>query len=125
VLDLGSGAGLDAIIAAWKVGPSGAIIGRDLNPAMCMRAKVNAEGPGTPFERSEGRMEDIPLEDASVDVGISNGVLKPGGRISITDIVSAKQLSHRSSTIPSSGLLESGVLSRRESCSRSWRAPAS
>jgi arsenite methyltransferase len=112
VLDLGSGAGLDGIIAAWKVGPSGRVIGLDLNPAMCRRAKANADLSGTSFECREGRMEAIPLEDASVDVVISNGVinlsfqkrkviqelfrvLKPGGRVSITDIVSAKQLSQK------------------------------
>jgi SAM-dependent methyltransferase len=110
VLDLGSGAGLDAIISAWRVGPTGRVIGLDLNPAMCSRARANAELSGTGFECREGRMENIPLEEATVDVVISNGVinlsfqkrkvvqeifrvLKPGGRASITDIVSAKQLS--------------------------------
>jgi len=110
VLDLGSGAGLDGIIAAWQVGSSGTIIGLDLNPAMCLRAQANAELSGTQFECREGRMEEVPLEDDSVDVVISNGVinlsfqkrrviqelfrvLKPGGRLSFTDIVSAKQLS--------------------------------
>lgn len=109
VLDLGSGAGLDGIIAAWMVGPGGKVIGLDLNPAMCRRARANADVSGTQLECREGRMEAIPLEDDSVDVVISNGVinlsfqkrkvieeifrvLKPGGRISITDIVSAKQL---------------------------------
>ena len=112
VLDLGSGAGLDAIIAAWRVGPAGSVIGVDLNPAMCMRAQSNAELSGTQFECKEGRMESLPLEDEMVDVAISNGVinlsfqkrkvvselyrvLKPGGRLSITDIVSAKQLSQK------------------------------
>lgn len=110
VLDLGSGAGLDAIIAAWRVGPSGRVIGVDLNPSMCLKAQAHAAATGSAMECHEGRMEDIPLPDASVDVVISNGVinlsfrkrrvveemhrvLKPGGRISITDIVSAKQLS--------------------------------
>ena len=112
VLDLGSGAGLDGIIAAWKVGSAGRVIGLDLNPAMCRRAKANAGLSGTEFECREGRMESIPFEDESVDVVISNGVinlsfqkrkviqelfrvLKPGGRVSITDIVSAKQLSQK------------------------------
>ncbi len=110
VLDLGSGAGLDAIIASWQVGPTGRVMGVDLNPAMCLKAQAHAATTGTTMECYQGRMEDIPLPDASVDVIISNGVvnlsfrkrrviqemfrvLKPGGRISLTDIVSAKQLS--------------------------------
>jgi SAM-dependent methyltransferase len=110
VLDLGSGAGLDAIIAAWKVGPSGNVIGLDLNPAMCARATANADLSGTRFECRQGRMESIPVDSETVDVVISNGVINlsfqkrkvveeifrvlgPGGRVSITDIVSAKQLS--------------------------------
>jgi arsenite methyltransferase len=110
VLDLGSGAGLDAIIASWMVGPTGRVVGIDLNPAMCLKAQVHAAATGTKMECREGRMEDIPFPDASADVVISNGVinlsfrkrrvleeifrvLRPGGRISITDIVSAKQLS--------------------------------
>ena len=110
VLDLGSGAGLDGIIAAWQVGPGGTIIGVDLNPAMCDRARANADVSSTQLECRQGRMEDIPVDDEGVDVVISNGVinlsfqkrrvvqevfrvLKPGGRVSITDIVSAKQLS--------------------------------
>lgn len=110
VLDLGSGAGLDSIIAGWQVGPTGRVIGVDLNPAMCRKAEANAATSGTAMECREGRIEDIPLEDASVDVVLSNGVmnlsfrkrrvitemfrvLRSGGRISITDIVSAKQLS--------------------------------
>ena len=110
VLDLGGGAGLDGIIAAWLVGPTGRVIGVDLNPTMCVKAVAHARASGAYVECREGRMEDIPLPEASVDVVISNGVinlsyrkrqvarelfrvLKPGGRISITDIVSAKQLS--------------------------------
>ena len=110
VLDLGSGAGLDAIIASRFVGPTGRVIGVDLNPTMCLKARAHAAATGTTMECHEGRMEEIPLPDGTADVVISNGVinlsfrkrqvveemyrvLKPGGRISITDIVSAKQLS--------------------------------
>jgi SAM-dependent methyltransferase len=110
VLDLGSGAGLDAIIATWAAGPSGKVIGVDLNPSMCLKAQAHAASTGSKMECHQGRMESIPLPEKSVDVVISNGVinlsfqkrkvieevfrvLKPGGRISITDIVSAKQLS--------------------------------
>jgi ubiquinone/menaquinone biosynthesis C-methylase UbiE len=77
---------------------------------MCLKAQAHAAASGAKMECREGRMEEIPLPDASVDVVISNGVinlsfrkrrvveemfrvLRPGGRISITDIVSAKQLS--------------------------------
>ncbi len=110
VLDLGSGAGLDSIIASWQVGPTGRVIGVDLNPSMCLKAQAHAAATGTQMECHEGVMENIPLPDGTADVILSNGVinlsfrkrrvfeelfrvLKPGGRISITDIVSAKQLS--------------------------------
>jgi arsenite methyltransferase len=110
VLDLGSGAGLDAIIAARSAGPTGKVIGVDLNPSMCLKAQAHAAATGSDMECHEGRMENVPLTDESVDVILSNGVinlsfqkrkvveemfrvLRPGGRISITDIVSAKQLS--------------------------------
>jgi SAM-dependent methyltransferase len=110
VVDLGSGAGLDAIIASWSAGASGKVIGVDLNPAMCLKAQAHAAASGALMECRQGRMEDIPLPDESADVVISNGVinlsfrkrkvieelfrvLKPRGRLSVTDIVSAKQLS--------------------------------
>lgn len=110
VVDLGSGAGLDSIIASWQVGPTGKVIGVDLNPAMCMKAQAHAAATGASVECQVGSMESIPVPSGSADVVISNGVinlsfrkrrvieeifrvLRPGGRISITDIVSAKQLS--------------------------------
>jgi SAM-dependent methyltransferase len=110
VLDLGSGAGLDALIAGWQVGSTGRVVGVDLNPVMCTKAQAHAAATGLRMECRQGPMEDIPLPAASVDVVISNGVinlsfrkrrvveeifrvLRPGGRLSVTDIVSAKQLS--------------------------------
>lgn len=76
VLDLGSGAGLDSIIAAWQVGPSGRVIGIDMNGEMLEKAGANAAEAGTAnVEFREGRMEDLPLDAASVDIVISNGVI--------------------------------------------------
>lgn len=110
VVDVGSGAGLDSIIAGWQVGPAGRVIGVDLNPEMLRRAGEHAQQAGLPgVEFRKGRMEELPLEDQSASVVISNGVinlsfqkrgvmrelfrvLRPQGRISVTDIVSAKQL---------------------------------
>jgi arsenite methyltransferase len=109
VLDLGSGAGLDSIIAGWQVGPQGKVVGVDLNPQMCAKAEAHAAAAGGAMQCRQGTMEEIPVPDASVDVVISNGVinlsfrkrkvigevyrvLRPGGRVSIADIVSAKQL---------------------------------
>lgn len=106
VVDVGSGGGIDSIIAAHRVGPSGHVIGVDLLPQMCERARRNAEEAGV-SEWSEfrvGEMEALPVRDASVDVVISNGainlsarksralaeihrVLKPGGRLCAADLV--------------------------------------
>ena len=110
VLDVGSGAGLDGIIAGRAAGPTGRVVGVDLNPKMLERAREHAQAAGVRMELRSGVMEDLPVDDDTIDVAISNGVinlsfrkrrvfreifrtLKPGGRISITDIVSAKQLS--------------------------------
>jgi arsenite methyltransferase len=110
VVDLGSGAGLDAVIASWLAGPEGSVIGVDLNPAMCRKARANVGADGAAFECREGAIENLPVEDAAADVVISNGVLnlsfrkrrvveemfrvlRPGGRVSITDMVSGKELS--------------------------------
>jgi arsenite methyltransferase len=76
VLDLGSGAGLDSIIAAWQVGPSGRVSGVDPNPEMRAKAAAHAAAAGlSNVEFVDGRMEDIPIADAAIDVVMSNGVI--------------------------------------------------
>jgi arsenite methyltransferase len=105
VLDLGCGAGTDLLIAAQETGPAGRAIGIDMTPAMLERAAAGAQQMGLAnVELHESLIEALPLEDASVDVVISNGVidlvpdkeavfaeidrvLRPGGRLQFADVV--------------------------------------
>jgi arsenite methyltransferase len=110
VLDLGSGGGLDCFLSAKQVGTEGYVIGLDMTPEMLERARNAAQRMGIEnVEFRRGYLEDMPVEKDSVDVIISNcvinlspdknqvfaemyRVLKPGGRVSVSDIVTSGEL---------------------------------
>src|ERR1700739_3485456 len=133
VLDLGSGGGIDVLLSAKRVGPTGKAYGVDITDEMLALARENARRAGaTNVEFLKGEIEAIPLPDASVDVIISNcvinlstdkpavlaemyRVLVPGGRIGISDVVAEDDMSPADRAAAGSyvGCI-AGALSRRE-----------
>ena len=113
VVDIGSGAGIDSLIAARMVGPAGQVIGVDMTPEMLAKARHNAAATGLAnVDFREGYGEALPVPDASADVIISNGVLnlfpdklaglremarvlKPGGRLQVGDILVQKSVGEK------------------------------
>ena len=111
VIDLGSGSGMDCLLAGRRVGPQGEVIGFDMTDAMLDKARAGADAAGMAHVRFEkADISQLPLEDATVDVAISNGVInlspdkqqvfdelyrvvRPGGRVQFSDIVIETELS--------------------------------
>ena len=133
VLDLGSGGGIDVLLSAARVGPTGFVYGVDMTPEMLELARRNAaEAGATNVEFHEGTIEDLPLPDGAVDVVISNcvinlsvdkpavlreafRVLTPGGRFGVSDVVAEDHLTpdQRAQRGDYSGCI-AGALSRAE-----------
>lgn len=111
VVDVGSGAGMDCLLAARRVGPAGSVVGIDMTETMLKRARVGAAEAGLNHVRFEkADITDLPFESSTVDVVISNGVInlapdkeavfselyrvvKPGGRLQFADIIVGTELS--------------------------------
>lgn len=133
VLDLGSGAGLDVLLSAKRVGPAGKAYGLDMTDEMLAEANANKEKSGlTNVEFLKGHIEDIPLADGTIDAVISNcvinlsvdkdqvfreiyRVLKPGGRIAVSDVVTRGEMpeSVRESLLAWAGCI-AGALAEEE-----------
>jgi SAM-dependent methyltransferase len=133
VLDLGSGGGIDVLLSARRVGPSGFAYGVDMTDEMLTLARANAiKAEATNVEFLKGEIEAVPLPDAAVDVVISNcvinlstdkdavlaemfRVLVPGGRIGVTDVVAEDHMTQADRTAAGSyvGCI-AGALSRAE-----------
>lgn len=133
VVDLGSGAGFDALLSAEKLGPEGRFIGVDMTPEMLERARTNAVNAGhaRTVEFREGLIENLPVASESVDVVISNCVinlspdkaqvfreahriLKPGGRVAVSDIILTEPLPEEVATLAASWIACVGGASTEE-----------
>ena len=143
VLDLGSGGGIDVILSARRVGPTGTAYGLDMTDEMLALAQRNAaEAQTTNVHFLKGTIEDVPLPAGSVDVVISNcvinlstdkpavlaeiaRVLKPGGRVGIADIVADDTLDQGRAPSAEAGSAASPALSRSANTEPGWRPQVS